>query len=85
VNYEVLIATSARKDLQRLPKKVQSRVIEVPEGLEQEPRPSGAVKLRGKSGLWRVRTGDYRVVYTIDDDQRLVDVSVIRHRSDAYR
>jgi mRNA interferase RelE/StbE len=85
VEYQVFVARSAEKELERLPKKVQSRVIEVLEGLRQEPRPNGAIKLRGKSGLWRVRTGDYRIIYAIDDDQQLVDVSAIRHRSDAYR
>lgn len=85
VSCQVLIANSAKKELQRVSKNVRSRVIEVLGGLEQKPRPNGAVKLRGKSGLWRVRIGDYRVIYAIDDDQRMVDVSAIRHRSDAYR
>lgn len=53
--------------------------------MQQEPRPKGCKKLQGPTRLWRIRVGEYRVVYDIDDDQRLVDVVVIRHRSEAYR
>ena len=51
----------------------------------EEPRPAGCAKLEGAADLWRVRVGDYRIIYTVDDRARTVDVSVVRHRRDAYR
>ncbi|MDQ7858548.1 MAG: type II toxin-antitoxin system RelE/ParE family toxin [Armatimonadota bacterium] len=61
------------------------RIISRVEALATDPRPPGCVKLQGAADLWRVRVGEYRVIYAIDDDQRLVDIRVVRHRSDAYR
>jgi mRNA interferase RelE/StbE len=55
------------------------------EGLSTEPRPPGCRKLVGANNLWRIRVGDYRVIYSIDDPRRRVDVNAVRHRSDAYR
>jgi mRNA interferase RelE/StbE len=52
--------------------------------LAVNPRPPGVRKLKGGSGLWRLRVGDYRVIFEIDDARRLVDVSHIRHRREAY-
>ena len=53
--------------------------------LSEDPRPSGCVKLSGPNDLWRIRIGDYRVVYAISDPKRTVDVSIVRHRKDVYR
>lgn len=55
------------------------------ERLGANPRPFGVRKVHGVENLWRVRVGDYRVVYAIDDTNHLVDVRVVRHRKDAYR
>jgi mRNA interferase RelE/StbE len=55
------------------------------EQLASNQRPSGARKLEGEQHLWRIRVGDYRVVYSIDDGQRVVDVVRVRHRREAYR
>ena len=55
------------------------------EALALEPRPGGSKKLQGAQHLWRVRVGDYRVVYSIDDRQRVVDIVRVRHRRDVYR
>lgn len=85
VTYQVLLAKSATRELQRLPSKTQDRIIEALEDLEQNPRPQGCKKLAGSSHLWRIRSGDYRILYEIDDNKRIVDVNAIRHRSDAYR
>jgi mRNA interferase RelE/StbE len=48
-------------------------------------RPHGCVKLQGADDLWRIRVGEYRVIYAIGDDRRIVDISAVRHRRDAYR
>ncbi len=60
------------------------RVVARIEALAHDPRPVGARKLRGADNLWRVRVGDYRIVYGLDDRRRLVDIVRIRHRRDAY-
>jgi mRNA interferase RelE/StbE len=54
------------------------------ENLADNPRPPGCKKLKGGDKEWRIRVGDYRVVYTIDDAKLLVEVTRIRHRSDVY-
>ena len=84
-SYGIVFARSARKELQAFPQIVAKRVLEKIELLALNPRSSGCKKLRGHSSLWRMRVGEYRVIYSIDDNNRVVDVSVIRHRSEAYR
>jgi len=83
--YEITFARSARKELQALHRTIAERVFEKIELLQLNPRPAGCKRLSGRSTLWRIRVGDYRVIYSIDDDKRIVDVSVARHRSEAYR
>jgi len=83
--YEVVFARSARKELQAFSNGVAERILEKVELLTSNPRPSGCKKLRGHSSLWRIRVGEYRVIYSIDDDKRVIDISVVRHRSEAYR
>lgn len=61
------------------------RVIRQLERLGGDPRPAGCKKLRGDEGLWRVRVGEYRIVYHIDDAKSCVDIRIIRHRKDIYR
>ncbi len=84
-DYSVVFARSARRELERLEARVARRILGRIEALAQEPRPHGCVKLQGAADLWRIRVGDYRVIYALDDDARLVDVRVVRHRGDAYR
>jgi mRNA interferase RelE/StbE len=83
--YTITFATSARHELQRLPLKLARRILARIEALAQEPRPSGCKKLQGSSLLWRIRIGDYRVVYEVDDQPAMVNIVAARHRSDAYR
>jgi mRNA interferase RelE/StbE len=83
--YEIVFAHSARKELEALPRNIARRILEKVELLMSDPRPSGSKKLRGHSSLWRIRVGDYRVIYSIDDDNLIIDISVIRRRSEAYR
>ena len=85
VAYDVTFARSARKDLERLSEPLRSRVFRRIDLLASDPRPSGCRKLAGAADLWRIRVGDYRVVYSVDDSRRIVDVSAVRHRSDIYR
>ena len=83
--YSVVFARSARKELVSLPPKLAQRVLRNIEGLQRDPRPPGCRKLEGSVNLWRIRIGDYRVLYAIDDEHRIVDVIAVRHRRDAYR
>ena len=84
-DYFISFARSARKELERLPGDVADRVLGKVETLAGNPRPAGVIKLHGQKTLWRLRIGDYRVVYSIDDFSKMIDVSVIRHRRDVYR
>ena len=84
-DYAVVFARSARKELQNLDPQVARRIIKQIEALVTDPRPSGVVKLEGATDLWRIRIGQWRVVYRISDRDRLVDVVAVRHRSDVYR
>jgi len=84
-DYAVVFARSARKELQNLDPQVARRLIRQIEALVTDPRPSGVVKLEGAKDLWRIRVGQWRVVYRISDRERLIDVGAVRHRSDAYR
>lgn len=84
-DYAVVFARSARKELQNLDPQVARRVLKQIEALVTNPRPSGVVKLEGATDLWRIRIGEWRVVYRISDRELLVDVIAVRHRSAAYR
>ena len=84
-DYAVTFARSARRELEDLEPRHIDRVLTRIEGLASEPRPSGAKKLQGAQQLWRIRVGDYRVVYSVNDRQRVVDIVRVRHRRDVYR
>jgi mRNA interferase RelE/StbE len=83
--YQVLVERSAEKDLKRLPPRTRSRVATALRGLGENPRPSGSRKLAGTKHDWRIRVGDYRIVYEIADVIRVVRVQRIRHRREVYR
>ena len=82
--YQVALARAAAKELLALDAPLARRIYAKIEALAIAPRPPGCKKLEGGGG-WRIRVGDYRVIYTINDTRRVVDVSAVRHRSDAYR
>jgi mRNA interferase RelE/StbE len=83
--YTVVFARSARKELQALDPAVAARILTRIEALANNPRPTGVIKLEGASDLWRIRVGDWRVVYRLSDKERLVDIFAVRHRREAYR
>ena len=82
--YAVELKPSSRKELERLTPKVIERIFPKLEALAGDPRPHGCKKLKGGQNEWRIRVGDYRVVYTIDDANLMVSVTRIRHRSEVY-
>ncbi len=84
MKYSVEILPRAVKQLEKLPPEVYPRIRNALVGLANEPRPSGCLKLRGREG-WRLRVGDYRVIYEIDDESRRIVVLDIGHRREIYR
>jgi len=84
VSYTVEIKPAARKELEALPDNVLARVVVKVETLSAVPRPRGCKKLKGYKDQWRVRIGEWRVVYMIDDTAKLVSVTRIAHRREVY-
>jgi mRNA interferase RelE/StbE len=82
--YHVALTASAEKELKKLPAQLIARIVPRLENLASNPRPPGCKKLQGGDREWRIRVGDYRVVYTIDDAKLLLEVTRIRHRSAVY-
>lgn len=83
-DYIVTFARSARKELEALPSSLVLRIFPKIEALIKTPRPPGCRKLQGSDDLWRIRIGDYRVIYAVYDNERKVDVVAVRHRRQAY-
>ena len=83
-SYRLLIKPSAAKELEALPKKDRQRIVTKIQGLSVDPRPPGCEKLSGHD-LYRVRQGNYRVLYTVQDANLLVVINSIGHRREVYR
>lgn len=86
MRYEIEISENAEKSLEKIPKKDRLKIIEKIDALEQEPFPAGSIKLHGyKETLYRIRSGDYRIVYTIKKDVLIILIAEIAHRREVYR
>ena len=83
--YEIEILPAARRQIKKLPSPAQAQILDRIEDLRFDPRPSGVAKLAGEEGLYRVRSGDYRILYTIDDDQVVIFIVRVGHRREVYR
>jgi mRNA interferase RelE/StbE len=83
--YEVALTPAAARQLRKFDPRVRRRVQAAIELLATEPRPPAATRLVGGSGEWRVRTGDYRIVYEIEDERLLVLVLSVGHRRELYQ
>lgn len=83
--YSVSFKKSAEKDLRKIPKEIIPHIFEHIENLAAEPVPHDAYKLASAEHLYRIRSGDYRVIYHVLNESREVIVYYIRHRSVAYR
>lgn len=82
--YRIEWKASARKELRGLERAILGRVLTAVEALATDPRPDGCRKLAGSKQSYRIRVGDYRVVYLIEDDRLIVEIIRVRHRSAAY-
>ncbi len=83
--YQLIIPKRVQKQLDGLPERVYERIREQIVALSDVPRPPGTKKLEGYQDRYRVRVGDYRVVYIVDDTARRLELESVRHRSDVYR
>ena len=84
-SYRIQFKPSVEKDLAALPKPLVSRVYERIQQLAGNPFPHSMVKLQGAERMYRLRVGDYRIVYEVDTNAALVTIHAVRHRRDVYR
>lgn len=83
--YRVALKTSAEKEFFRLPESISARIFPKIKALGTDPRPNGCKKLSGGRDEWRIRVGDYRAIYTIDEEEKVVRVARIAHRREVYQ
>ena len=84
MSYRVIIPKPVLKQLDSLPNIIHDRIFEEAKKLEDNPRPPGCLKLTGRTA-WRVKVGDYRIIYEINDQERVVMLVTIGHRKEVYR
>ncbi|HUX42860.1 MAG TPA: type II toxin-antitoxin system RelE/ParE family toxin [Rectinemataceae bacterium] len=84
-SYSIQWKASAAKELRKLPRDIITRILAVVDGLASAPRPDGVRKLVGSESTYRIRVGEYRVVYNIFDERLVIEVIRVRDRKDAYR
>lgn len=82
--YKIIIERKAAKEIESLPNDTIQRITDAIKNLKLNPRLHGSKKLKGEVG-WRVRIGDYRILYTIVDNQKLITIYRVKHRKEAYR
>lgn len=83
--YALVFMPAAARQVRKLPRDAAERVKKATEDLRDDPRPAGVVKLAGTEDLWRIRVGDYRVIYQIADGVLVVTVVHVGHRREVYR
>ena len=82
--YSVTVSKSAKKTLSKLPNEVIKKILDALDDLVEEPRPMGYIQLKGRSG-YRIRVGNYRVIYDVNDDELLILVMEIGNRKEIYK
>jgi mRNA interferase RelE/StbE len=83
--YSIVFTKAAKRQFDKLPKPAQRQLGDAIESLAADPRPAGAVNLSGEDRLCRVRSGDYRAIYQVEDNRLLILVVKVGHRSKVYR
>jgi mRNA interferase RelE/StbE len=84
-SYKVILKPSVEKDLRKLSKAVLQKIFSAIENLADEPFPSKTIKLEGADKTYRIRIGDYRIVYEVETTGKLITVLYVRHRREVYR
>lgn len=82
-NYTAILSNKAQKQLDKLSDRIAEPLFDAISGLEENPRPAGCKKLKGRDG-YRIRVGNYRIIYDIFDSELIVDVITLGHRKDIY-
>ncbi|MDQ3180950.1 MAG: type II toxin-antitoxin system RelE/ParE family toxin [Acidobacteriota bacterium] len=82
--YKISIARRAEKDLKRLERDAKNRIVMAISDLKNQPRPLGCGKIQSEAGVWRIRVGDWRVGYFIDDAKQEINIIRIAHRKEFY-
>ena len=85
MHYKIIITHRAAKQLKKLPLKTRRLLIESIDELASEPRPKSCKKLTGYQNYWRIRSGNYRVIYAIEDNQLIITILQTGHRKDIYK
>lgn len=85
MTYEVEITPAAKRQIKKLTKSIQQLIVERLEELVENPRPPGVLKMEGEENLYRVRVGDYRIIYQVQDRMLLIVVVKVGHRGNVYR
>jgi len=83
--YQITFKKSALKELSDISKPYSQNIAIAIDKLAENPRPDGVKKLKGEDNAYRIRIGDYRVIYTIEDVIKIVEIQRIRHRKDSYK
>jgi len=83
--YRVEYSPAAKKELAKTPNKVTERIVAAVRQLAENPRPRGCKKLEGETDMYRIRVGNYRVIYTVSDEAVTVLILRVGHRKDVYR
>ncbi|RLD21723.1 MAG: type II toxin-antitoxin system RelE/ParE family toxin [Bacteroidetes bacterium] len=85
MSYKVEFTLKAIKDLRSIPRGYQGRILDKAESLSDNPYPRGCLKLKGlQEEFWRIRVGDYRIIYQVDDAVEIIDIRRIGHRQGIY-
>jgi mRNA interferase RelE/StbE len=82
--YKVFIEKKAEKDLKKISRETQKKIIAIISKLKNNPRPINIRKISSSENYYRIRMGDYRIIYEINDKERIINVFRIRHRKEAY-
>jgi len=83
--YRVKLRRTAEKEFEKLPPKIAGQVRHKIDSLAQNPRPPDCKRVKAMPGYLRIRSGEYRILYGVNDEEKLVIVARIRHRREAYR
>ncbi len=85
MNYKIILASSAERELFKLQKSEIQKIATSIDSLQINPRPKGYKKLKGPENFFRIRNGNFRIIYSIDDIKKTINVLIIRNRKDAYK
>ncbi len=84
-SYRIVLRPSIAKDIRGIPKSIVERIFDSIEKLSEDPLPNGVVKLEGADKTFRIRVGDFRIIYEFDRKRNVIDVLYVRNRREAYK